>query len=54
MADKTNEILNQLLLGQKHLESDVSELKTDVAELKEGQKRTELFLLNMENRIMQI
>ena len=54
MADKTNEILNQLLLGQKHLESDVSELKTDVAELKEGQKRTELFLLNMENRIMPI
>ena len=89
MADKTNEILNQLLSGQKHLESDVSELKTDVAELKdgqyklktdvaelktdvsklkegqhkleidvtelkEGQKRTELFLLNMENRIMPI
>ncbi len=82
MADKTNEILNQLLSGQKTLKADVAELKegqqkletnfaeiktdvtalkegqhkleTDVAELKEGQQRTELFLLNMENRIMPI
>ena len=68
MADKTNEILKQLLTGQhrleidvtglkegqKKLESNVSGLKTDVAELKEGQKRTQLLLLNMENRIMPI
>jgi hypothetical protein len=61
VADKTNELLDQLIAGQHNLETDVAELKTDVAvlktdvaELKEGQKRTELFLLNMENRIMPI
>ena len=82
MVDKTNEILNQLLSGQKTLKADVAELKvgqgklennfaelktdvaalkvgqhkleTDVAGLKEGQQRTELFLINMENRIMPI
>jgi chromosome segregation ATPase len=103
VADKTNDILNHLLSGQKRLESDVSELKTDVSELKrgqiklesdvselktdvselkrgqsklesdfselkrgqsklesdfselkEGQQRLELFLINMENRIMPI
>ena len=75
MAEKNNELVNQLLTGQhkleadvtdliegqKRLETDVSELKTDVAELKtdvadlkEGQRRTELFLLNMENRILPV
>jgi hypothetical protein len=68
VADKTNELLDQLIAGQHNLETDVAELKTDVAvlktdvaelktdvaELKEGQKRTELFLLNMENHIMPI
>jgi ABC-type phosphate transport system auxiliary subunit len=103
VADKTNEILNQLLTGQRtlkadvavlkegqhkletnfaelkegqhkletnfaelkegqhkletdvaELKTDVAVLKTDVAGLKEGQQRTELFLLNMENRIMPI
>jgi ABC-type phosphate transport system auxiliary subunit len=75
VADKTNEILNQLLTGQRTLKADVAELKegqhklesdvaelktdvavlkTDVAGLKEGQQRTELFLINMENRIMPI
>ncbi len=55
MADKTNEILNQLLSGQRTLKSDVAELKegqhkletnfaelkTDVAALKEGQHKLE-------------
>jgi ABC-type phosphate transport system auxiliary subunit len=103
VADKTNEILNQLLTGQRtlkadvavlkegqhkletnfaelkegqhkletnfaelkegqhkletdvaELKTDVAVLKTDVAGLKEGQQRTELFLINMENRIMPI
>ncbi len=36
------------------LKTDVAVLRTDVAELKEGQRRTELFLLNMENRIVPI
>lgn len=36
------------------LKTDVTVLKTDVAELKEGQRRAELFLLNMENRIVPI
>ena len=36
------------------LKADVSVLKTDVSELKEGQQKLELFLLNMENRIMPI
>jgi chromosome segregation ATPase len=36
------------------LKTDVTVLKTDVAGLKEGQQRTELFLINMENRIMPI
>jgi outer membrane murein-binding lipoprotein Lpp len=34
------------------LKTDVSVLKTDVAELKEGQNRTERFLLNLENLIV--
>ncbi len=35
-----------------HLATDVDVLKTDVAELKEGQNRTERFLLNLENLIV--
>jgi len=60
--------VTELKEGQTRLETDVAELKTDVAELKtdvavlkvdvaelkEGQRRTELFLLNMENRIVPI
>ncbi len=53
--------VSDLKEGQKRLETDVSELKTDVAvlktdvaELKEGQRRVELFLVNMENRIVPI
>ena len=55
MVDKTNEILNQLLSGQKTLKADVAELKvgqgklennfaelkTDVAALKVGQHKLE-------------
>ncbi len=53
--------VNELKIDVAGLKTDVNELKidvaglkTDVTELKEGQKRTELFLLNMENRIMPI
>ncbi len=59
MADKTNDTLQTLLTEQKKIKTDISEmktdivtLKTDVVELKEGQQRLELFLVNMENRIM--
>ncbi len=36
------------------IKTDVAVIKADVAEIKEGQQRIELFLLNMENRIMLI
>lgn len=36
------------------LKSDIAIIKSDVAELKEGQRRIELFLLNMYNRIVPI
>jgi len=44
----------ELKTDVSELKTDVAELKTDVADLKEGQRRTELFLLNMENRILPV
>ncbi len=66
MTNNADDKFELLLTGQKkletqydqlstkvdHLATDVDKLKTDVAELKEGQNRTERFLLNLENLIV--
>jgi chromosome segregation ATPase len=68
VADKTNEILNQLLSGQKTLKADVAELKegqqkletnftelkTDVTALKEGQQKLETDVAGLKTDVAEL